>query len=60
MSTRQLPPARCNSKLVKATSDAVSASETVVRFLKKQNVAMVMAISANADGSREEPSVTLP
>ena len=32
----------------------------MVRFLKKQNVAMVMAISANADGSREEPSVTLP
>jgi hypothetical protein len=31
-----------------------------VRFLKKQNVAMVIAISASAEGSRDEPSVTPP
>jgi hypothetical protein len=60
MSTRQLAPALRNSIRVKATRDAVRASAVVVRFLKTQNVAMVSAISAIADGKREEPSVTPP
>ena len=60
MSTRQLPPARCSSKLVNAVNAVITPILLPFRFAKKAKVAIVIIINATAEGIRDVASVTAP